>query len=206
MSDVIPAPGLDGPDFLGRHALVVDPVQGMRRFMGDVLTELGCATVQDTGQTREAWAALHQGGIDILFLDWSEEIDAPTFLHALRTEDGDLRYLPSVVMTAFRTPSHLAALRDAGADEFIVRPFPREAVASRLNAIANRQRLFIANGTFFGPDRRRPHDDWRRAERRTHENWRGAERRKMCGKWTGPERRQGYAGFEPLERRAAERE
>lgn len=204
MAVVIPDPGTRARDYSGCNALVLDPVLGERRALRETLVNLGCVSVQDTSRTHEAWAALRQGAINTLFLDWSEEIDAIEFLNALRLGDNEMRFIPVVVMSAFRRPEDAAAARDAGATEFLLRPFPPEAVNSRLASIMHHPRLFIANGTFFGPDRRRRRDVFKGMERRTHHNWREPDRRSASGagkKWTGPERRQGQPGFDPLERR-----
>lgn len=204
MAVVIPDPGTSTRDYHGCNALILDPVLGARRELRETLTNLGCASVEDTSRTHEAWAALRQGHINTLFMDWSEEIDAIEFLHALRLGDNEIRFTPVVVMSAFRRPEHLAAVRDAGATEFMLRPFPPEAVNSRLSAIMRQPRMYIANGTFFGPDRRRRRAALTWPERRSHHNWRGPERRNgKSGNWIGKERRQTEPGFDPLERRIA---
>jgi two-component system, chemotaxis family, chemotaxis protein CheY len=202
MAVVIPDPGTNTRDYHGCNALILDPVLGERRELRETLTNLGCASVQDTSRTHEAWAALRQGTINTVFMDWSEEIDAVEFLHALRLGDNEIRFTPVVVMSAYRRPEDMAVIRDAGATEFMLRPFPPEAVNSRLTAIMHQPRMFIANGTFFGPDRRRRRAPLTGPDRRAHHNWRGAERRAAKpGKWLGPERRQNEPAFAPLERR-----
>lgn len=192
-------------NYLGCNTLVLDPATEPRRQMVSALKDMGCTSVQECGHSAEALTALRLGGLHLMFVDWSEATDAPTLLHSIRAEDGDSRFVPVVVMTAFRHWDSLKPARDAGANDFLLRPFPPEAVVSRLNTVLGQPRLFIATGTYFGPDRRRRHAAWRLPERRVHENWRGANRRVASQSGHQPERRQGYPGFVPLERRNAPR-
>ncbi|MGE5478126.1 MAG: response regulator [Bacteroidales bacterium] len=206
MVQVIPAPLTAPHDFGACCALILDPYLGNRRQLRETLRDLGCTGTQDTGNAAEAWKALAQGGFNVLFLDWSGDIDALAFLHMLRGDHSPNRFLPVVVMTAYGSAEDVAAARDRGATEYMLRPFSSEVVASRLRSIVMHPRLYIEGGSFFGPDRRRRHLDWTAAERRLHQNWRGADRRQTpTSDWNGPERRQGRPGFQPLERRDAPR-
>lgn len=205
MALVIPVPAPASGDFGGCHALILEPWMGNRRLLRQTLMELGCSSVSDTSKPSEAWKTIYQGGINVLFLDWSGDTDAVGFLHELRHPDNPERFVPVVVMTAYCGAEDVTQMRDVGATEFVLRPFSQEVVASRLRSIVKAPRLFIQGGDFFGPDRRRRRVDWRTSERRNHENWNSADRRQHAAAWSGQERRQGRSGFEPLERRAAQR-
>lgn len=207
MALVIPAPGSSARDFGACNPLVVDPYLGNRRLMRETLRDLGCARVQDTGKVPDAWKALREGGVSVVFLDWSGDIDAIDFLHRLRDPEDPNRFVPVVVMSAFGLAEHIVTVRDAGATEFMLRPFSPEVIASRLRSIVLHPRLFIRGGRFFGPDRRRRRLEWSAEERRKHENWRSGDRRNGAESedWNGSERRQGRPGFVSLDRRNAQR-
>jgi DNA-binding response OmpR family regulator len=206
MVNVMPAPSSSPRDYGGCRALILDPYLSNRRQLRDTLRDLGCAGSQETGNVAEAWRALNQGSFSMLFLDWSGDIDALGFLRMLRADHSPNRFLPVVVMTAYGSAEDVAAARDCGATEYMLRPFSMEVVASRLRSIVTHPRLYIQGGKFFGPDRRRRRIDWCGMERRLHQNWRGGDRRQtQITDWRGPERRQGRAGFQPLERRDAPR-
>lgn len=206
MAIVIPAPLSANTDFSRCHVLALAPFMADRRLLRDTLVALGVGSVKDTGRAKDAWELLDQGGINVLFLDWSPQIDAIDFLRILRLPDHPHRFTPVVVMTAFAGLDHVFAARDAGANEFLLRPWSRDIVTSRLRSITSHPRLFIRSSQFFGPDRRRRRADIAGPERRRHENWSEADRRKAASAgWDGQERRQGRPGFEPLERRNAPR-
>lgn len=207
MTMVIPAAtggGLTG-GFATCRVLVVEPFISNRRLLHDMLSDLGVAGSDECGNVAEAWKRLDDGRYNVLFLDWSNSTDAVGFLRALRRRDNPHRFLPVVVMTGYGDLDHVAAARDCGTTEFMLKPFSLQVVASRLRSITQHPRLFIAAGNFFGPDRRRRRAEWEGPERRHHANWRSADRRRDTRPWPGPERRQGRPGFASLERRGADR-
>ncbi|HSV29727.1 MAG TPA: response regulator [Candidatus Omnitrophota bacterium] len=175
-----------------------------RRLLGVVLGKLGVAAVETCSTAREAWEMLEDGLFNLVFLDWSADIDAPVFLRRLRHIENRLRMLPVIVTTGYAEPRYLDRVIAAGANEFVLKPYSRGIIAARLASILNEPRLFIRNDCYFGPDRRR-----RRApvasDRRAHQNWAGPDRRRKALGFDGPERRQGLPGFVPLERRSAPR-
>lgn len=206
MAIVIPAPLSAGSDFSRCNILALAPFLADRRLLRDTLIALGVGSVKDTGREKEAWEILDQGGVNVLFLDWSAQIDAIGFLRVLRLPDHPHRFTPVVVVTAFAGLDQVFAARDAGANEFLLRPWSQDIVTSRLRSIAQHPRLYIRGGPFFGPDRRRRRVDIAGGDRRRHENWCEADRRKAANNaFNGQERRQSRPGFEPLERRTAPR-
>lgn len=197
-----------GSDFVRCRPLILDPYLTNRRLLHDILKDLGCGEITDCGRVNSAISAIDSGGCNVMFLDWSDQIDALDFLHHLRVASNPHRFLPVVVMTGYAGLNHIAAARDAGCNEFMLRPWSRQIVASRLHSIVERPRLFIQGGGFFGPDRRRRRLEYSGSERRRHENWQAVDRRAGDNRstpWSGPERRQGQDGFLPLERRNAPR-
>lgn len=205
MTEVMTTPSGVPADFRACHALVVEPRLGQRRLLHSILEDLGCASIAHTSKPREAWSALHLGGVGVLFLDWSGEIDAPTFVRTLRAGDSPHRFLPVVVMSYYGSTEDIATIRDSGATEFLLKPLSPETVANRLHSAILAPRLYVQADDYFGPDRRRHRGDWRGAERRQH-HCHQADRRQSAGSdWHGPERRQCPSGFLPLERRNAPR-
>ena len=206
MAHVIAPNSLIGPDFSRCQPLVLDPYLSNRCLLRDVLHGLGCEKVFDCGRVREAVASIENDHPNVLFIDWSKQIDAIEFLRLLRARNNPHRFLPVVVMTAYASLDHIATARDCGASEIMVRPWSQQMVVSRLRSIVEHPRLYIQGGGFFGPDRRRRRLGYLGPERRRHENWQAADRRHAdSGNWQGQERRQGRAGFPSFERRDAHR-
>lgn len=205
MAMVIPPPAAAKPDYSGCHPLICDPFLGNRRLLRDALKDIGCSDIEHCLNISELWKHIEKGGPNLVFLDWSGETDALTFLLTIRTPRHPQRFLPLVVMTAYDGLDYIFAARDAGATEFMLRPWSNMVLESRLRSVVQHPRLFIDGGPFFGPDRRRRRVAFAGPERRSHENWCSGDRRNAAdletGDWEGRERRQGRPGYAPLERR-----
>ena len=85
---------------------------------------------------RDALAALASEGFDGLVLDWRmPDGDGMETLDALRA-DGS--HIPVVMLTARDAPGDLVAGLDAGADDYVVKPFEAETLLARLRAALRR--------------------------------------------------------------------
>lgn len=177
-----------GIGFSGCRALILDPSLANRRLLHDILVDLHCDRVTSFGQIDDAWAELGKGGTNAVFLDWSQSIDAPGLLRVLRGPTSPERYVPVVVVASYGGPGDVMRARDSGATEFMLRPFSKEVVASRLRAIVKVPRPFVESDSYFGPDRRRHHGQWDGDERRQRAH--RADRRAGSDiRYGGPERR-----------------
>lgn len=192
--------GLNGNNrigFAGCHALLLDPALANRRLLHDILSDLRCDRVVSVAMIDDAWAELRKGGINVFFLDWSNDMDAPGVLRMLRAPGSPERYVPVVVVASYGGIDEVLRARDAGATEFMLRPFSKEVVASRLRAITRMPRLYVESDNYFGPDRRRHHLHWTGTERRHHRQV--ADRRALTDPtYSGPERRMERASEPPL--------
>lgn len=177
-----------GIGFSGCNALILDPGLSSRRLLHDILVDLRCGHVVSVSMIDDAWAEMRKGGFNVMFLDWSAEMDAPGVLRMLRSPSGPERYVPVVVVASYNGVDDVMRARDAGATEFMLRPFSKEVVASRLRAIVRMPRPFVESESYFGPDRRRHHLQWSGLERRLSP--RLADRRAQRDPtYAGPERR-----------------
>ncbi len=205
---MLPARGPAASGFGDCRALILDPVTASRRLLRDLLSMVKVGTVGFCADPAELRAGLTEAGPawTVLFLDWSCRCDAPALLAALRGESHPARFLPVVVVSGFDGTAAAGRARDAGATEYMLKPFSLDVVRSRLRAALFQPRLFVAAGGYFGPDRRRrrlpPVDG---LDRRCHENWQAPDRRTAARPSAGRERRHSHPGFVPMERRAGPR-
>ncbi|MGE5478127.1 MAG: two-component system response regulator [Bacteroidales bacterium] len=175
-------------EFSNVRALILDPSLSNRRLLHDILNDLHCKSVAGAAMIDDAWGVLRKGGINTLFLDWSSDMDAPGILQMLREPSSPERYVPVVVVASYSGIDDVMRARDCGATEFMLRPFSKEVVASRLRAIVRLPRLYVESDTYFGPDRRRHHQSWSGLERRRRPHY--ADRRAVRDPtYQGPERR-----------------
>lgn len=106
---------------------------------------------------------------DIVILDYmlgAEE--GVTFARWLRNDpDSPAPYTPIILLTGHADRPKIIAARDAGVNEFCVKPVTPADLMKRIAWVIDRARPFVRSQSYFGPDRRR-HDD---------PNYRGLERR-----------------------------
>ncbi|HTH18136.1 MAG TPA: response regulator [Magnetospirillum sp.] len=187
MAVMIPA---RNSDFGACRALILDPHLNSRRLLHDILADLHCGRVTGVGQADDAWEALEKGGYNVFFIDWSNNLDAIELLHMLRSPECVERYVPTVVLASYNGIEDVVRARDAGANEFILRPFSADVIARHLRGLSRAPRRFIESSDFFGPDRRRHRLDWKGLERRRQGPDRRADRRSLSDPtYSGPERR-----------------
>ena len=85
------------------------------------------------------------------------------------SSDSPNPFMPIVMITGHSERSRVNAARDAGVNEFLVKPVTAKSLMDRINTVVNHPRSFVKGGTYFGPDRRRRKDmnyagPWRRKE------------------------------------------
>jgi DNA-binding response OmpR family regulator len=130
------------PDEATLRFLVAEDRQFQRRLVTDMLRTLGRAEISYAGSAEECLSLAGVGATDILFVAWEFEAGAGLDLvKRLRGGEGgdNCRKAPIVMMAARRFQRDVEAARDAGVDEFIVRPFSITTVQRRIQSIQRKQ-------------------------------------------------------------------
>ncbi len=137
--------------------LVVDDNAHMRAILVTMLKSLGVRHVAEAKDGGAAFAALARWPADIAFVDLlMHPMDGLEFTRRVRnTETSPNPYLPIVMISSHADMTRVAAARDTGVTEFLVKPVTGKAVIDRLNAVIYRPRDFIRADDYFGPNRRR---------------------------------------------------
>ena len=113
-----------------KTCLVVDDSRMIRRVAGRILKDLNFKTTEaENGQ--EALDLCRANMPDAILLDWNMPVmDGLTFLKTLRTEPEGSE--PVVVFcTAERDVSRITEALDAGADEYVMKPFDSDIITSK---------------------------------------------------------------------------
>lgn len=116
--------------------------------------------------------------MDIVIANWDvAPIDGLALLNWIRQNaDSPDKFLPFLMVCGQSYLRRVNEARDAGADDFLAKPFTVEAICEKITDIIENPRQFVQTKTFFGPDRRRrklPYD--------------GPERRALTDKSEGVE-------------------
>jgi two-component system chemotaxis response regulator CheY len=116
-----------------RNCLVVDDSKVIRKVARHILETLDF-TVEEAEDGREALGRCDKSMPDVILLDWNMPVmSGMEFLKAVRLWD---RAQPKIVFcTTENDISHIRAAIAAGADEYVMKPFDRETLQTKLQIV-----------------------------------------------------------------------
>src|SRR5262245_57260307 len=122
-------------EVLGMHVLLVEDERTLSTYIKRGLEEHGYAV--DAAHTgREALDWLHSGPFDLIVLDiMLPELDGLSLCRTLRAQGVQT---PVLMLTARDTVDDRVTGLDAGADDYLVKPFAIKELLARLRAITRR--------------------------------------------------------------------
>ncbi len=119
-----------------KTCLVVDDSKVIRKVARHILEALDFA-VAEAGDGQEALThcTSTSAAPDVILLDWNMPVmSGIEFLRALR--ETDLPHRPKVVFcTTENGTAHIRAAIEAGADEYVMKPFDRDTIESKLQIV-----------------------------------------------------------------------
>ena len=117
-----------------KSCLVVDDSKVIRKVARHILEGLDF-TVSEAADGREALDRCIADTPDVILLDWNMPVmSGMDFLRALR--EATLSSRPKVVFcTTENGMAHIRAAIEAGADEYVMKPFDRETLQSKLHIV-----------------------------------------------------------------------
>ncbi|HSB54584.1 MAG TPA: response regulator [Gemmatimonadales bacterium] len=117
------------------RALVVDDSRAIRSIIGKTVKELGFE-VLEAGHGREALERLAGAGrVDLILVDWNmPEMNGYDFLVAAR-QSPDWKDTVIMMVTTETEMSQMQRALDAGANEYVMKPFTREALREKLQLV-----------------------------------------------------------------------
>ena len=117
-----------------KTCLVVDDSKVIRKVARHILETLEF-TVSEAGDGQEALDSCRQSAPDVVLLDWNMPVmSGMEFLRALG--EAELSRRPKVVFcTTENGIGHIRAAIEAGADEYVMKPFDRETLYSKLQIV-----------------------------------------------------------------------
>ncbi len=136
--------------------LVADKNLHMRRIVRSILRELNIRMVTEASTPEDALDLLLTKPFDLAFIEWAPDFDGNATVRQLRRDaKAASRFIPVIVTSAYTEVQHVTTSRDAGADQFLAKPFTAKLIFEHLKAVVESQRSFVRSKSYFGPDRRR---------------------------------------------------
>ncbi len=120
---------------LNMNVLVVDDYKTMVRIIGNLLKQLGFKNVDDAADGGEALNKLRAGNFGLIISDWNmEPVSGLELLKQVRA-DAKLKALPFLMVTAESKTENVIAAKEAGVNNYIVKPFNAETLKGKLTAV-----------------------------------------------------------------------
>jgi two-component system chemotaxis response regulator CheY len=116
--------------------MVVDDSRAMRTLLKGLLSSNGMQVVAEAASGKEALERLRaEGTVDLVLVDWNmPEMNGYEFVRAVRAEPhwDDIRLL---MVTSETEAGKVAAALEAGANEYLMKPFGKEAIRDKLQLL-----------------------------------------------------------------------
>ena len=113
-------------------ALVVDDSRAMRRIIARYLQDLGFEVHEAASGVEALVLAEKLEGLKLVLLDWNmPEMDGRALLQRLR-EDPKHADLPIMMVTTESEMEQVEVALNAGASEYLMKPFDRQALLEKL--------------------------------------------------------------------------
>jgi DNA-binding response OmpR family regulator len=129
-------PACDEPGVSGRRILVIDDDDNLRELVSELLRLVGFE-VEQAPNGRAGLRALHASPPDLVLLDVSmPELDGWQTLERIR----DLSDVPVIMVSAHGNELDRVRGLQAGADDYVTKPFGRQELVARVHALLRRAR------------------------------------------------------------------
>jgi two-component system chemotaxis response regulator CheY len=134
-----PTPGSTSKDESGAmmsKAMVVDDSKTIRIIIRRILIELGWE-VCEANNGREALAVIEpqKAAVSLVLADWNmPEMNGLELVKRLR-QDPELASLKVIMVTTETEISQMASALDAGADEYVMKPFTKDILKEKLELV-----------------------------------------------------------------------
>ena len=148
--------------------LIVDDNAFMRNIIRRVLSALHAEKVREASDGGDALQIMQTFVPDIIILDWEmTPMDGLEFTRKVRLSKGSPNvFTPIIMVSGHSERGRIVAARDAGVNEFVVKPISAKSLFDRIQTVIERPRPYVRLKSYFGPDRRRKTVDRGGEERR----------------------------------------
>lgn len=137
--------------------LIIENDQKIAWLERDILTSFGFRDIHFVEDGRQAISKMLEMPFDLVISDWETRgmtgIDFVKFVR--HDKDSPNPFIPIIMITGRAEREDVEEARDAGATEFVAKPFRVQDIRDRIIEVIERPRKFVLGESFSGPDRRR---------------------------------------------------
>lgn len=115
--------------------LVVDDYKTMIRIIRNLLSQLGFQNVEEASDGRQALDKMRGSRFGLVISDWNmEPMTGYELLKEVRADQG-LKSTPFIMVTAESKTENVIAAKQAGVNNYIVKPFNAETLKGKLKTV-----------------------------------------------------------------------
>ena len=116
--------------------LIVDDSKPMLKIIGNLLKQLGFNNIDEATDGNSGLAKMREHKFDLVISDWNMEpgMNGLDFLKHVRA-DAALKATPFILVTAESKTENVVAAKQAGVNNYIVKPFNAETLKGKLVAV-----------------------------------------------------------------------
>lgn len=118
------------------NVLVVDDYPTMRRIIRNLLNQIGFVNIDEASDGRAALEMTASKKYGLIVSDWNmEPMSGLDFLKGLRGGINDNKGTPFIMVTAESKTENIIAAKQAGVNNYIVKPFNAETLKTKISAV-----------------------------------------------------------------------
>lgn len=119
----------------GMHILIVDDYTTMLRIIRNLLKQLGFENVDEATDGTAAFQKIRERPYGLVISDWNmEPMTGIDLLREVRA-DEKVKATPFIMVTAESKTENVIAAKQAGVNNYIVKPFNAETLKKKMNSV-----------------------------------------------------------------------
>ena len=144
-------------DFSDLAVVMVEDNPHLRKLMKEILIGYNIRNVKAFGQAEDMREELLTRPYDLAIIDWNmKPISGIELVYWIRNnKNSPDKFLPIIMVSGHSERHRVEKARDAGVNEFIVKPLSGSSIYNKLVQLTDNPRPFVDTKHYFGPDRRR---------------------------------------------------
>ena len=120
---------------MSMRILIVDDFKTMLKIVDSMLRQLGFSQIEEATDGTMALQKLKNSKFDLVLSDWNmEPMTGLDLLKQVRL-DPALKHLPFVLITAESKTDNIIAAKQAGVNNYIVKPFNAQTLKSKIENV-----------------------------------------------------------------------
>ena len=121
---------------LNMNVLVIDDFKTMRRIVTNLLGQIGFTSIDEAIDGESALAKMAEKQYDLIISDWNmEPMSGFELLTKIRSSEGAIKTVPFIMVTAESKPENIIRAKQAGVNNYIVKPFNGDTLKGKLAAV-----------------------------------------------------------------------